>query len=135
VAVESANEVVGAAALERADVLHLDDATPTENAPITRPKHGALPSNPIAAIVNGSRTKPTLTRTPHARHSRKSFTPKPSAASDLARDVAFHAVRPRVHRELRTVPTRRACHEDQIVNLGLMATDFPQYRLSFDRPE
>jgi hypothetical protein len=28
-----------------------------------------------------------------------------------------------------------ACHEDQIVNLGLMATDFPQYRLSFDRPE
>jgi hypothetical protein len=27
------------------------------------------------------------------------------------------------------------CHEDQIVNLGLMATDFPQYRLSFDRPE
>src|SRR6266487_6116094 len=30
---------------------------------------------------------------------------------------------------------RRASHEDQIVNLGLMATDFPQYRLSFDRPE
>lgn len=29
---------------------------------------------------------------------------------------------------------RRASHEDQIVNLGLMATDFPQYRLSFDRP-
>ena len=28
-----------------------------------------------------------------------------------------------------------ACHEDQIVNLGLMATDFPQCRLSFDRPE
>ena len=28
-----------------------------------------------------------------------------------------------------------ACLEDQIVNLGLMATDFPQYRLSFDRPE
>jgi hypothetical protein len=28
-----------------------------------------------------------------------------------------------------------ASHEDQIVNLGLMATDFPQYRLSFDRPE
>ena len=28
-----------------------------------------------------------------------------------------------------------ACHEDQIVNLGLMATDFPQYRESFDRPE
>ena len=27
------------------------------------------------------------------------------------------------------------CHEDQIVNLGLMATDLPQYRLSFDRPE
>jgi len=30
---------------------------------------------------------------------------------------------------------RRASHEDQIVNLGLIATDFPQYRLSFDRPE
>lgn len=30
---------------------------------------------------------------------------------------------------------RRASHEDQIVNLGLMATDFPQYRLSFDRLE
>jgi putative transposase len=30
---------------------------------------------------------------------------------------------------------RRASHKDQIVNLGLMATDFPQYRLSFDRPE
>ena len=28
-----------------------------------------------------------------------------------------------------------ACLENQIVNLGLMATDFPQYRLSFDRPE
>jgi hypothetical protein len=24
--------------------------------------------------------------------------------------------------------------EDQIVNLGLMATDFPSYRLSFDHP-
>jgi len=30
---------------------------------------------------------------------------------------------------------RRASHEVQIVNLGLMATEFPQYRLSFDRPE
>jgi hypothetical protein len=30
---------------------------------------------------------------------------------------------------------RRASHEGQIVNLRLMATDFPQYRLSFDRPE
>ena len=30
---------------------------------------------------------------------------------------------------------RRASHEDQVVSLGLMATDFPQYRLSFDRLE
>jgi hypothetical protein len=30
---------------------------------------------------------------------------------------------------------RRASHKDQIVSLGLMATDFPQHRLSFDRPE
>jgi hypothetical protein len=29
---------------------------------------------------------------------------------------------------------RRASHEDQIVNLGLMATDFPQYRLSSTAP-
>ena len=28
-----------------------------------------------------------------------------------------------------------ASHEDQIVNLGPMATDFPQYRMSFDRAE
>ena len=68
----------------------------------------------------------------------------PDVASnlDLARTSHLIATRPsRKHRP----PTsdsaappgldRRASHEDQIVNLGLMATDFPQYRLSFDRPE
>ena len=68
----------------------------------------------------------------------------PDVASnlDLARTSNLIAIRPsRKHRP----PTsdsaappgldRRASHEEQIVNLGLMATDFPQYRLSFDRPE
>jgi hypothetical protein len=65
-----------------------------------------------------------------------------SVAGELALGAVLIAIRPsRKHRP----PTsdsaappgldRRASHEDQIVNLGLMATDFPQYRLSFDRPE